>query len=144
MSRVTLDIEYKKQSIGQKYPLADTSVDIALDVISSNSLSQAEREVYLSETARVLKSDGYFLVKALCLDGDLNAKHLLKHNPGREADTYVLPEIGITERVFSRDDFLQTYRKFFTVLSLEKKTTYSQMSGRSYKRNFWIAYLRKN
>jgi SAM-dependent methyltransferase len=143
MSSSDLDISYKKQSIGEKFPLVDSSVSIALDVTSSNSLSEAEREVYLSETARVLCPGGHFLVKALCKDSDTNAKNLLKTNPGREADTYILPDTGICERVFSHDDFLQTYQKFFTILHLEKKTSYTRMSGRLYKRNFWIAYLKK-
>jgi SAM-dependent methyltransferase len=138
-----LSVEYKKQSIGEKFPLADNWADIALDVTSSNSLSESEREIYLSETARVLKSGGYFFVKALCKDGDDNAKYLLKNNPGGEADTYILPDTGIRERVFSRDDFVQTYQKFFTILHLEKKTTYTHMSGRLFKRNFWISYLQK-
>jgi len=143
MSRVTLDIKYKKQNIGEKFPLADDWADIALDVTSSNSLSESEREIYLSETARVLKPGGYFFVKALCKDGDDNAKHLLKNNPGGEADTYILPDTGIRERVFSRDDFVATYQKFFHILHLEKKTSYTTMSGRLYKRNFWICYLKK-
>jgi len=137
------NISYRKQSIGQTFSCEDESFDIVLDVTSSNSLTESEREIYLSETARVLKSGGYFLVKALCKDGDDNAKHLLKNNPGGEADTYILPDTGIYERVFSRDDFVATYQKFFTILHLEKKTSYTTMSGRLYKRNFWIGYMRK-
>jgi SAM-dependent methyltransferase len=142
-SGARLDVEYKKQSIGEKFPLSDEWADIALDVTSSNSLSEAEREIYLSETARVLKFGGYFFVKALCKDGDDNAKQLLKNNLGGEADTYVLPDTGITERVFSREDFVATYQKFLTILHMEKKTSYTTMSGRLYKRNFWICYLKK-
>ena len=143
ISGARLTVEYKKQSIGDKFPVPDGWADIVLDVTSSNSLSEAEREIYLSETARTLKSGGYFFVKALCKDGDDNAKHLLKTNPGGEVDTYILPDTGIRERVFSRDDFIATYQKFFIILHLEKKTSYTTMSGRLYKRNFWIGYLRK-
>ena len=137
-----LDIEYHKQSIGDTFPVTDVSIDIALDVTSSNSLSESERAVYLSETSRVLKPGGYFFVKALCKDGDQNAKHLLKHFPGPEKDTYVMPDMDIVERVWSKEDFVSTYSPFFTIIRLEKKTSYSQMNGRSYKRNFWIAYLK--
>ena len=143
ISGARLHVEYKKQSIGQKFSLADDWADVALDVTSSNSLTVVEREIYLSEIARVLKTGGYFLVKALCLDGDQNAKHLLKSSPGGEAGTYILPDTGIRERVFSREDFTQTYQKFFTILHLEKKISYTRMSGRLYKRNFWIGYLKK-
>jgi ubiquinone/menaquinone biosynthesis C-methylase UbiE len=138
-----LDIAYFKQSIGERFPVPDASIGIALDVTSSNSLTEAERETYLAETQRVLAPNGYFFVKALCKDGDTNAKQLLKQFPGPEKDTYIMPDIGITERVWSKEDFLQAYQRFFTILHLEKKTSYSQMNNRSYKRNFWIAYLKK-
>ncbi|MFA5888840.1 MAG: class I SAM-dependent methyltransferase [Candidatus Paceibacterota bacterium] len=143
MSRTRLDIEYKKQSIGEKFLLEDNSIDIVLDVTSSNSLSEGEREVYLSETNRVLKKEGYFFVKALCKDGDDNAKYLLKNFSGKEKDTYIMPELGVTERVWSREDFIKYYEKYFTILKLEKKISYSRMNNRSYKRNFWICYMRK-
>ncbi|MDQ5948942.1 MAG: hypothetical protein QG589_67 [Patescibacteria group bacterium] len=138
-----LHIEYKKQSIGDIFPIADSSVDIMLDITSSNSLSEREREIYLAETHRVLRSGGYFFVKALCKDGDQNAKHLLEHSKGEEKDTYILPGVGITERVWTKNDFVSTYEKYFTIMHLEKKTSYSRMNNRSYKRNFWLAYMKK-
>ncbi|MSU45054.1 MAG: class I SAM-dependent methyltransferase [Candidatus Zambryskibacteria bacterium] len=143
ISRTILDIKYVKQSIGEKFPLEDNSVDLVLDVTSSNSLTEEEREIYLSETNRVLKTGGYFFVKALCKDGDENAKYLVKNFPGKEKDTYVMPELGVTERVWSKEDFISTYSNYFKILHLEKKTSYSRMNGRSYKRNFWIGYLKK-
>ena len=139
-----LDIKYIKQSIGEKFTVKDGSVDILLDVTSSNSLTEAEREVFLSESSRVLKPGGYFFTKALCKDGDENAKYLLKNSPGKEKDTYIMPELGVEERVWSKSDFLETYEKFFKVIHLEKKTTYSRFNNRSYKRNFWICYMKKN
>jgi SAM-dependent methyltransferase len=137
------NISYKKQNIGEVFPCEDNSFDMALDVTSSNSLSEAEREIYLIETHRVLKDNGYFFVKALCKDTDDNAKNLLKNLPGPEKDTYILPETHITERVWTMSDFVATYEKYFTILHLEKKTSYTHMSGRLYKRNFWIGYMKK-
>lgn len=138
-----LNIDYKKQSIGEKFPLEDNSIDIVLDVTSSNSITESEREIYLSETHRVLKSDGYFFIKALCKDGDDNAKHLLKNFPRKEKDTYIMPGLGVTERVWTKEDFIKTYEKYFKIIHLEKKTSYSRMNNRSYKRNFWVAYMKK-
>jgi ubiquinone/menaquinone biosynthesis C-methylase UbiE len=138
-----LDIQYIKQSIGEKFPVQDNSVDILLDVTSSNSLNEGERQVYLNETYRVLKSTGYFFVKALCKDGDANAKYLLKNFPGIEKDTYIMPELGVTERVWSKEDFIKTYEKYFSIIQMEKKTSYSRMNNRVYKRNFWIVYMKK-
>ncbi len=138
-----LSITYIKKSIGEEFPFEDAFIDIALDITSSNSLSDEEREIYLSQTNRVLKSGGYFFVKALCKEGDENAKFLLKNHPGPEKDTYVMPGLGVIERVWSKEDLLETYGKYFEILHLEKKTTYSRMNDRSYKRNFWICYMKK-
>jgi len=137
------NVAYIKQSIGTSYPFDDTTFDLILDVTSSNSLNEVERKTYLAETNRVLKPGGYFFVRALCKDGDDNAKYLIKNNPGPEKDTYVMPETGFIERVFSKEDFIATYSPFFTIIELEKETHYTRMNNRVYKRNFWIAYLQK-
>ncbi|NQT49501.1 class I SAM-dependent methyltransferase [Candidatus Kuenenbacteria bacterium] len=138
-----LKVDYRLQSIGEKFPFDDGAFDIALDVTSSNSLNEKERDVYLSETHRVLKSGGYFFVKALCKDGDKNAKALIKNNPGPERDTYINKDMNLVERVFARQDFVDFYSKYFEVFSLEKKTNYTRFKGQSYKRNFWLAYLKR-
>ncbi|MEY2664775.1 MAG: hypothetical protein RIT04_583 [Candidatus Parcubacteria bacterium] len=152
-------VSFSKHSIGSSFPFQNESFDIVLDVTSSNSLNEKERTIYMSETARVLKgasaspkdptntTGGYFFVRALCKDGDTNAQHLLKMNPGPERDTYRMPELGLIERVFSREDFIETYTggaaPLFTLHHIEKETHYTKFAGRSYKRNFWIAYLQK-
>lgn len=138
-----LNTQFIKHDIGLAYPFADNEFDLILDVTSSNSLNEKERETYLKENFRVLKTDSHFFVKALCKDGDKNAQNLLKLSPGKEKDTYVMKEIGLVERVFNHDDFIKTYSPYFKILRLEKKTTYTQFNGKSYKRNFWIAYLKK-
>ncbi len=138
-----LNISYVKQSIGDEFPCEDNSIDIALDITSSNSLTEKEREVFLSETNRVLKNGGYFFTKALCKEGDENAKYLIKNNPGKEKDTYIMPEVGVTERVWTKEDFVSTYEKYFEIIFIDKKTSYSKIKGRSYKRNFWIVYMKK-
>jgi SAM-dependent methyltransferase len=139
----TTRAKYFKQSIAEKYPLADGSVDIAIDITSSNSLSGKERQFYVTETSRVLKPGGYFLVRALCKDGDQNAKNLLKLSHGPEKDTYFMSQLGLYERVFTKEDFIATYSPSFKILKLEKETHYPRVEGRLYKRNFWIAYLGK-
>jgi len=138
-----LSVDYRMGDMGEPYDIEDNFVDIVLDVTSSNSLDEKGRKKYLDETNRVLKNGGYFFVRALCKDGDQNAKTLLKENPGREYDTYEIKEIGLTERVFSREDFVNTYSKYFKILKLEKTTHYSTFNNRVYKRNYWLAYLGK-
>ncbi|MFA6251391.1 MAG: class I SAM-dependent methyltransferase [Candidatus Paceibacterota bacterium] len=136
-------VDYHLGDIGEPYDIPDDYVDIVLDVTSSNSLNEKGREVYLKETNRVLKQGGYFFVRALAKDGNKNVKNLLKNSPGTEYDTYIIKEIGLTERVFSRQDFIKMYSQFFKILQLEKKTNYTTFNNRIYKRDYWLAYLQK-
>ncbi len=130
-------------NFGKALPFEEDYFDLVLDVTSSNSLNEKERSVYLKEVARVLKSGGYMFVRALCKDGDKNAQNLLKLSPGKEKDTYFMEDLGLTERVFSRGDFENIYSKDFDILSLEKDSSYTTVLGRKYKRNFWLAYLKR-
>jgi SAM-dependent methyltransferase len=129
--------------IGEPYEVGDNWVDLILDVTSSNSLDEKGREIYLEEMNRVLKKDGFIFVRALCKDGNKNVKNLLKNSPGKEYDTYVIKEIGLIERVFSREDFIKTYSKYFKIIKLEKKTSYTRFNERVYKRDYWLAYITK-
>lgn len=138
-----IGVDYILGDIGEPYNIEDNSIDIVLDVTSSNSLDEKGREVYLREVNRVLKTGGYFFVRALCKDGNKNVKNLLKLNPGREHDTYIIKEIGLTERVFSREDFIKMYSKYFKILSLKKKTSYTTFNNRIYKRDYWLTYMIK-
>ncbi len=137
-------IEYRKADMAAPVPCADSSVDIILDITSSNSLDEKSRAAYLKECFRVLRPGGFFFLKALCKEGDQNAKNLLKISPGKEYDTYYMKELDLYERVFSREDLVALYGGAgFEIVELEKKTSYSSLNGRSYKRNFWICYMRK-
>ena len=138
-----LDVDYSVLDLGVKQKFEDDSLDLVIDVTSSNSLNEKEREMFLSEVQRGLKTGGYFFVRALCLEGDKNAKYLVKNNPGPEYDTYKMPGLGLVERVFSRQDFQGLYSKYFKIEKLIKESGYTRFSNQSYKRNFWVAYLSK-
>jgi SAM-dependent methyltransferase len=138
-----VEVPYLTQSMGDAFPFKNETFDLLLDITSSNALTEEERSIYLAESHRVLKTGGFFFVKGLCKDGDKNAKNLIKKNPGPEKDTYTIPEMGLTERVFTEADFRALYEPYFTIISLTKKTNYSRFNNQSYKRNFWLAYLQK-
>jgi len=140
---IGVKVDYRLHDIGSIYPFADNTFDVVIDVTSSNSLNEKEREIYLPEVFRIVKPGGHFFVKALCKDGDQNAKNLIKNFPGREHDTYINKDMGLTERVFTEQDFRNIYSKYFKIESLEKKTSYTRFNSRSYKRNFWLAHLFK-
>lgn len=136
-------VDYQTGDIGSKYSFKDSFFDLVLDITSSNSLNEKERLVYLGEVNRVLKKGGYFFVRALCKDGDKNAKALLKKSPFEEKDTYLNQEMGLKERVFAKDDLVGLYSQYFKIIKLLKKTSYTKFKNQSYKRNFWLAYLKK-
>ncbi len=136
--------DFQVGNFGKTFPYPDKKFDIILDITSSNSLSESEREIYLSEINRTIKSSGFLFVRALCKDGDSNAKNLLNSNPGKEKDTYIMPELGLTERVFSKEDFISQYSSSFDLLYLDKETHYTKFNNRSYKRNFWVSAWRKS
>lgn len=142
-ARAGLPINYRLQDIGEPYQLKDESIDIALDVTSSNSLSDAGRAVYLSEMHRVLKPGGHLFLRALSSEGDPHAKELVKRFPGPDPDTYVHPDLGVTEKVFSRESLKTTYEPFFAFQELDRVQHYATVAGRTYKRSYWIAYLEK-
>jgi len=138
-----LNAVYVQGDMGEKLPYNSEYFDIAIDVMSSNSLSSESRDIFVNEIYRILKPNGFVFIKALCKDGDTNAKELIKRFPGGEVDTYIMPETEIVERVFSEKDFKETYAKKFKILNLEKKTNYFKMGDRNYKRNYWIYYMQK-
>ena len=157
ISKIAIDIAKKRASemqidssvnyivgdIGACYPFSDNYFDLILDITSSNSLNEKERENYIKEVYRALKKDGYLFVRALCKDGDKNAKNLLKLSPGKEYDTYVIKELNLVERVFSEKDFKEFYGKYFKIKKLLKKSGYVKFQNQSYKRNYWLVYMQK-
>jgi SAM-dependent methyltransferase len=136
-----LDVHFQTGDIGTTIPYEDASFDLILDVVSSNSLNEAERRVYLKEMKRLLMPDGHVFVKALCKDGDKHASNLIEKFPGKEKDTYVMPGTGITERVWSQEDIESLYGEQFKILHLERKHSYTIVDGKPFKRFFWLMYL---
>ncbi len=137
------NVEYFMADIGALYDMENESIDLVIDIMSSSSLNEKERGIYLKEVNRVLKKSGHFFVRGLCKGGDKNAKNLIKFSPGKEYDTYINQDMDLTERVFSREDFISTYSEDFEIQQLIKKTNYARFKGQNYKRNYWLAYMKK-
>jgi SAM-dependent methyltransferase len=138
-----LPMTFLKHDIGTVYPIRASTVDIVLDVTSTNSLTDAARKIYLQEVHRILKPGGFLFVRALSTEGDQHAKRLVVDFPGPDPDTYVHPDIRIVEKVFSRESFVATYAPFFTIHLLDRTSHYPLVAGRRYKRQYWIAYLER-
>lgn len=135
-------INYEVRNIGEIFPLEDNSVDLILDVTSSNALNEVQRNIYLRECARVLKPTGYMYVRTLAKEGDKNAQKMVKEFYGGEYDTYKHPQLQVTERIFSGPDFKDLYNQYLEVVRMERKTGYQTFGKQAYKRNYWNAYLK--
>ncbi len=138
-----LSIRYEVQSIGENLPISDGSIDLVIDATSSHALNNTERGKFLSEISRITKPGGYYFLRTLALEGDANAKKLIKQFPGGDPNTYVLPGTGMTERVFTREDLEKDFGTDFTILHIEKTTGYQKWNNQPYKRNYWVVYLQK-
>lgn len=136
-------INFTVSNIGSKYSYDDESFDLVIDVMTSNSLNEEEREIYLQETKRVLKPGGFFFVRTLRKEGDKNAKFLLNNSPGVEKNTYKLKELKLTERVFEESEIKEMYGRHFDILKLQNKSAYTKYQNQSYKRNYWLVYMQK-
>ena len=136
-------IEFQQASIGENFNFPENYFDIILDITSSNSLTEKERKNYLKESRRVLKEGGYFFARGLLKDGDKNAKFLLKNFPAKEKGMYTIPNFGLTEKVFSKEELEKTYKEFFKIKKFQKETHYTTYGNKKFKRNFWVLYLKK-
>jgi SAM-dependent methyltransferase len=138
-----IPIRYEVRSIGNDFDIPDTSIDLVIDATSSHVLSTSERGKFLKEISRVIKPSGFYFLRTLAIEGDTNAKNLIKQFPGNEPNTYVLPGTGMTERVFSKSDIERDFGNDFKILHIEKTTGYQKWGNQSYKRNYWVVYLQK-
>lgn len=141
----TLDapITYLCADIGQALTIHDSTIDLAIDILASNSLSMSERSIYIGELYRVLKPGGFFFIRTLAKEGDSNAHYLLKHNGGPEENTYIMPSIGLTERVFTRAEMDTLYGEKLNLISIDKKAHYPRIDGKTYKRQFYYGLYQK-
>jgi SAM-dependent methyltransferase len=134
-------VTFQVGDLEHRLPLADASQDVILDVMTSNSLSEAGRENFIQECARVLKKGGYYMLRTLAKEGDKNAKNLIASAPGSTPDSYILPDVLIEESVFTKERLEQLYKDSFEILHCEKKTGYQTIGNRTFKRNYWILYI---
>lgn len=138
-----LNVKYTLGSFGEPLDFKDNFFDLVLDITSSNSLNEEERNCYLKEVYRVLKPGGFFFVRALSKEGDKNAKNLLKSSPGPDEDTYFMKDLDLYEKVFTEETFRERYGKLFNIDKLTRKSGYASISGRKFKRNYILIYLSK-
>lgn len=138
-----LQLSFEVRSIAEPLPLPDSSVTIALDMMTSHFLLKAEREALRAEILRVLKPGGWLFFKSFLLEDDLNAKRMLREAPGPEEGTYIHPEIGVPEYVWTEEALYEFFEPHFTVHKVEKSHKHRHADGSAWKRRTICAYLEK-
>lgn len=139
-----LPVEFLIRSIADPIPLADSSVTIALDMMSSHVLNKAQREKLRDEVFRVLRPGGYLFFKSFLLDEDKNALRMLRDYPGPEPYTYIHPEIGAVEYVWTEEALEEFFNDQFSILKIERSHKHLTKHNEAWKRRTISAYLEKS
>jgi SAM-dependent methyltransferase len=144
VSAKDLPLSFEVRSIAEPIPLPDSSVRIALDMMTSHFLLRAERETLRAEILRVLKPGGWLFFKSFLLEDDANAKRMLRESPGPEEGTYIHPEIGVPEYVWTEEALVDFFEPHFTIHKIEKSHKHRHADGSAWKRRTISAYLQKS
>ena len=137
-----LPLKFFVAGLAEKFEMPDNSFDIVLDMMASHYLKTGERKTLISEIARVLKPDGWFLYKTFLLESDANAERMIKENPADEPNSYIHPTIGSFEHVSEEKEIRELYEPYFDIEKVEKTGKFS-IHGRAGKRRSIIVYMRK-
>jgi SAM-dependent methyltransferase len=136
-------LHFEVRSIAEPIPLPDDSVTVALDMMSSHVLRAPERQALRGEILRVLKPGGWLFFKSFLLEEDAHAKRLIKEHPGPEEGTYIHPEIGVPEYVWTEEALREFFAPHFTIHDVDKSHKHRHADGSAWKRRTLTAYLQK-
>ncbi len=136
-----LDIVFNIHSMDGNIDLPDNSVHLVLDMMASHFLNEFQRKIFVKELARVIKPGGWLFYKTFLLEGDRNAKKLLKEYPCQngERNTYIHPRMGVSEHVSTVDSIIDDYEKYFKIHKMVKSHNHIK-NGRANKRRSISVY----
>ncbi len=137
-----LPLTFAVGSIKDPLPLKDKTQAIVMDAMVSHILKSVEREAILAEILRVLRPDGWYFFKTFLLNGDDHAARLLAEHPGSEPHSYIHPEIGVEEHVFSEQELHDLLEPNFIVHKVHKSHGHMK-NGRAFRRRSVTVYAQK-
>ena len=135
-------LKYTVRSIEGVFDLKENSVNIVLDMMTSHFLNEKDREVLRTEILRVLKPGGWLFYKSFLADQDMHVRRLLKESPAEEADTYIHPELGVAEHVWTESALREFFEPYFELYKIERSHKHIK-DGKAFKRRTVTAYLQK-
>ena len=129
------------RSVSEPLPLPDSSQTLVLDMMVSHFLNKEQRAKLLAEIARVLKPGGWFFLKTFLRDGDTHVERLIKEYPAPEDGSYIHPEIGVAEHVFSEEEIIDDLAPYFSIHKVTKSHRHKANTGA--KRRSMSIYAQK-
>ncbi len=130
-------VDILEQSIDEKLPIEDESVNLALDVYGSINARENERTTCRDESFRVLKSGGLLLAYLTSADSGF-VKGMMDLTQGPEEGSVIFGN-GKFEKTFTEQEIREFY-KMFEVVELRK---HNFMVGKYPVEMFWLL-LRKS
>lgn len=140
-AQLQLPLTYAVQSIANPIPLPDQSQTFVLDMMTSHFLNAAQRTAFKDEMARVLKPGGWLFFKTFLLDEDTHAKRLLEDHPADEPGSYIHPQIGVPEHVFTEDEIVELLSDKFFIHKMLK--SHGHLRSKAAKRRSISVYAQK-
>ncbi len=137
-----LPLLYEIRSIAGELPFENESQTLVLDMMVSHYLNNEQRKVLIDEIARILKPGGWLFFKTFLLDDDRHAKRLLEDHPADEAGSYIHPEIGVAEHVFTEREIEELLSPFFIIHKIQKSHGHLR-GGKSAKRRSVSVYAER-
>lgn len=139
------NLEFKKGAVGDSLELENESVDVALDMMTMHFLNDAKRAKYVQELARVIKPFGWMFLKTFILEGDENAKRMIKEypTPDKEVNSYIHPRMKVLEHVFTQDELIELFSPYFVVHKMIKSYKHITKEGKPFKRRTISVYLER-
>lgn len=125
-----LPLSYEVRSIAPPIPLPDRTQTLVLDMMTSHFLNAAARAELYKEIYRVLKPGGWLFLKTFLRDEDTHAARLLREYPAQEEGSYMHPEIGVAEHVFTEVEIEDALGEYFTMHKILKSHRHREGGGK--------------
>lgn len=136
-------LTFTQRSIAEPLPLADESIALALDMMSSHFLSGEARTRLRDEVHRVLTPGGWLFIKTFLRDDDLHTKRLLADHPSKEDGTYIHPIIGIPEHAYFERELVTFLEERFVIHKIHRSHKH-KLRGKARKRRTIAIYAQKD
>lgn len=134
-------VKFINQNIGLKLPFKNNSFDLIIDMITMHLLNKKEREIYFKEIVRLLNHGGFFVFYTISSNSP-DAKNLFRKYPGPEENSYIIPQTGMIEKAFSKNELVKLLSPL-KLVKLEKKEESTLAFNGVYKRVYYYGVFRK-